>query len=104
MTTFITGATTDLGRVLVRELVQAGEALRLLVRADSNRSGLELPGVEFIRGDIGDGVAIRKGMAGCDKVCHLPTLDALAPGAATSHGLRDAARLVMQAAQDMRVG
>jgi dihydroflavonol-4-reductase len=101
MTTFITGATTDLGRVLVRELVQEGEAVRLLVRADSNRSGLELPGVEFIRGDIGDGVAVRKGMTGCDKVCHLPAPDAAGPDAAHSHG--EAARLVMQAAQDMRV-
>lgn len=98
MTTFITGATTDLGRVLVRELVQAGEALRLLVRADSNRSGLELPGVEFIRGDIGDGVAVRKGMTGCDKACHLPAARGI-PEA----GYAAAARLVLQAAHDMRV-
>ena len=100
MTTFITGATTDLGRVLVREMVQQGDALRLLVRADSNRSGLELPGVEFIRGDIRDGVAVRKGMTGCDRVCHLAALDA----SATEQHHHDIARLVMQAAQDMRVG
>ena len=104
MTTFITGATPDLGRVLVRELVQQGEALRLLVRADSNRSGLELPGVEFIRGDISDAVAIRKGMTGCDKACHLAALSAPAPGADAARVHSDAARLVMQAAHDMRVG
>lgn len=50
MTTFITGATSDLGRVLVREYVRQGEAMRLLIRPDSNRAGLELPGVEFVRG------------------------------------------------------
>jgi nucleoside-diphosphate-sugar epimerase len=104
MTTFITGATTDLGRVLVREMVQQGEALRLLVRGDSNRSGLELPGVEFIRGDISDGVAVRKGMAGCDRVCHLAGLSAATPdGVDAGRVHQGAARLVMQAAQDMRV-
>jgi len=103
MTTFITGATTDLGRVLVREMVQQGEALRLLVRADSNRSGLELPGVEFIRGDIGDAVAVRKGMTGCDRVCHLAGLDT-SPTTMNGDIHHDLARLVMQAAQDMRVG
>ena len=104
MTTFITGATTDLGQVLVREMVQQGEALRLLVRADSNRSGLELPGVEFIRGGIGDGVAVRKGMTGCDRVCHLAPLDASATAGGGEGTHHDIARLVMQAAQDMRVG
>jgi len=46
--------------VLARELVRQGEALRILVRPNSDRSGLELPGVEFIRGDVTDYVAVRK--------------------------------------------
>jgi dihydroflavonol-4-reductase len=103
MTTFITGATTSLGRVLVREFVRQGEAVRLLEQPDSNRSGLELPGVAFVRGDVTDSVAVRKAIAGCDRVCHIPT---------TFDGIgesqfwriqREGTRNVFQAALDLHV-
>lgn len=102
MTTFITGATSDLGRVLVREYVRQGEAMRLLIRPDSNRAGLELPGVEFVRGDINDLVALRKGMAGCDRVCHLDFVLSPASDGELQRVNRDGTRSVLQAAQDMR--
>lgn len=92
MTTFITGATSDLGRVLVRDLVRHGIAMRLLIQPDSNRAGLELPGVEFVRGELSDVVPVRKGMAGCDSVFHLAEMGNL-PGNA---GL-------LQAAHEMRI-
>ncbi len=103
MTTFITGATTSLGRVLVRELVRQGEAVRLLVQPESNRFGLELPSVAFIRGEITDAVAVRKGVAGCDQVCHL-----IEPPDSISESMlwrvqREGTRNVLQAAQDLRV-
>jgi nucleoside-diphosphate-sugar epimerase len=103
MTTFITGATTSLGRVLVRELVRQGEAVRLLVQPESNRFGLELPSVAFIRGEITDAVAVRKGIAGCDRVCHL-----LEPAAEVNEAMlarihREGTRNVLQAAQDLHV-
>lgn len=103
MTTFITGATTSLGRVLVRELVRQGEAVRLLVQTESNRFGLELPSVAFIRGDITDAVAVRKGITGCDRVCHLleqadPLSDAM-----LWRVQREGTRNVLQAAQDLHV-
>lgn len=103
MTTFITGATTSLGRVLVREFVRQGEAVRLLEQPDSNRSGLELPGVAFVRGDVTDSVAVRKAIAGCDRVCHIPTA---AEGVGESQLWRiqrDGTRNVLQAALDLRV-
>ncbi len=101
MTTFITGATTDLGRVLVRELVRQGEAVRLLVQPSSNRFGLELPSVAFIRGEITDAVAVRKGIAGCDHVCHLIDLPTSSSGSTLLRIQREGARNVLQAAQDL---
>lgn len=103
MTTFITGGTSLLGRVVVQELVRQGEAVRILVRPDSNRAGLELPGVAFVRGEINDLVDVRKGIAGCDWVCHLTgPADA---NVAEAEGWRvqlEGTRHVLQAAQDMR--
>jgi dihydroflavonol-4-reductase len=103
MTTFITGATTSLGRVLVRELVRQGEAVRLLVQPESNRFGLELPSVAFIRGEITDAVAVRKGIAGCDRVCHLLEPPAEVNEAMLARIHREGTRNVLQAAQDLHV-
>jgi nucleoside-diphosphate-sugar epimerase len=103
MTTFITGATTPLGRVLVRELVRQGEAVRLSLPPESNHAGLELPSVAFIRGATTDAVAVRKGITGCDRVCHLVE----APNSTNETALwriqREGTRNVLQAAQDLRV-
>jgi len=45
MTIFITGGTSSIGRVLIKELTLKGMPVRVLVRKSSNRSMLELPGV-----------------------------------------------------------
>jgi dihydroflavonol-4-reductase len=103
MTTFITGATSSLGRVLVRELVRQGEAVRLLVQTESNRFGLELPSVAFIRGDITDAVTVRKGITGCDRVCHLLELPDGASESALARIYREGTRNVLQASQDLHV-
>jgi dihydroflavonol-4-reductase len=103
MTTFITGATGALGRVLVRELVRQGDAVRVLVRPTSNRAGLELPGVEFIRGEVNDLVAVRKGITGCDRVCHLASVNGSAPEPEMWRVNREGTRTVLQAALDLRV-
>ncbi len=103
MTTFITGATTSLGRVLVREFVRQGEAVRLLDQPESNRAGLELPGVAFIRGDVTDSVAVRKGITGCDRVCHLNTAAEGASEAQLWRIQREGTRNVLQAALDLHV-
>jgi nucleoside-diphosphate-sugar epimerase len=103
MTTFITGATTSLGRVLVQELVRQGEAVRLLVQIESNRFGLELPGVAFIRGEITDAVAVRKGITGCDRVCHLLEPPGATNDAAFWRAQAEGTRNVMQASLDLHV-
>lgn len=104
MTTFITGGTTSLGRVLVKELVRQGEALRILVRPDSARAGLELPGVAFVRGDITDPVAVRKGLTGCDRICHLAGVTGRRhTDSEVWRANLDGTTNVLQAALDMRV-
>lgn len=103
MTTFITGATTSLGRVLVRELVEQGEAVRLLVQPESNRFGLELPSVAFIRGEITDAVSVRKGITGCDRVCHLLEQPDAINDTLLWRIQREGTRNVLQAVQDLKV-
>lgn len=45
--------------------------MRVLVRKSSNIKGVELPGVELIRGDVTDAKAICAGMEGCQRVIHM---------------------------------
>ncbi len=74
MKTFITGGTSSIGRVLVKELVQRGEQARILVRKTSNLEGLELPGIEFVYGDVTDPKTVIQGMQGCERVSHLAAI------------------------------
>jgi nucleoside-diphosphate-sugar epimerase len=64
---------------------------------------LELPGVAFIRGEITDAVAVRKGIAGCDRVCHLLEPPDASREAAFWRGQGEGARNVLQASQDLHV-
>ena len=45
MTMFITGGTSSIGRILVRELASQGVPMHVMVRKTSNRTMLEFPGV-----------------------------------------------------------
>jgi nucleoside-diphosphate-sugar epimerase len=71
MKTFITGGTSSIGRVLIKELSAQGEPLRVLVRKSSNLDSLSLPNVEIVYGDVTDERSVREGMAGCDQVIHM---------------------------------
>lgn len=71
MTTFITGGTSSIGRVLLKELHCQNETMKVLVRRSSNLTGLMLEGVEFVYGDVTDAKAVLAGMAGCEKVIHM---------------------------------
>ena len=104
MTTFVTGGTSSIGRVMVKELAKRGEEVRVLVRPSSDRAGLELPGVTFVHGDVTDAESVRKGMQGCDRVSHL--------AAVVGHNVpeetwwrvnRDGTRSVLEAARDLGV-
>ncbi|RMG24805.1 MAG: NAD-dependent epimerase/dehydratase family protein [Bacteroidetes bacterium] len=66
----VTGATGFLGRHIVKDLLEAGLEVRLLVRNAPER---ELPWkklVEIVEGDVLDVPALEKAMQGVDKVVH----------------------------------
>jgi uncharacterized protein YbjT (DUF2867 family) len=54
------------GRSLVARLVGDGREVRVLARREA-----ELPGVEFVPGDIGDASAVASAVRGCEAVVHL---------------------------------
>lgn len=104
MTLFITGGTSSIGRVLIKELAKKGAAMRVLARPTSDRSGLDLPGVEFVPGDVTDLEAVRRGMQGCDQVVHLAAVVGHhAPEAEWWRVNRGGSRNVLQAAFDLGV-
>ena len=69
--TLVTGASGFLGSHLVRALAERGDDLRLLARRSSSLEPLE--GIEFERstGDVTDRRAVRRAMAGVDRVFHV---------------------------------
>lgn len=71
MTVLITGATGLIGGALARTLAADGHAVRALVRAGADTSGLDTAGVERAEGDIRDAAAVRAAMRGCTHVVHL---------------------------------
>lgn len=104
MTTFITGGTSSIGRILIQELSTRGTPMRVLVRPRSNRASLQLPGVTFVEGDVTDADAVRKGMDGCQSVTHLAAIVGHnLPEAEWWRVNRDGTRNVLQAAQDLQV-
>lgn len=68
---FVTGATGFIGRHLVQHLVDQGHAVRCLVRATSDRSGLPARGVELIEASLLDELALGRALRGCSVVYHL---------------------------------
>lgn len=77
MRILVTGGTGFLGVNLVRLLVSCEQQVRLLVRANSNRLGLNSDLlrranlIEFVPGDVTDAASVREAMRGCDQVYHL---------------------------------
>src|SRR5574341_55426 len=104
MTMFITGGTSSIGRVLVRELSAKGVPMRVMVRKNSNRSILEFPKVTFVDGDVTDADAIREGMEGCQFVTHLAAIVGHnVPEVEWWRVNRDGSRNVLQAAHELQV-
>lgn len=66
----LTGAAGAIGRPLVRQLLEAGEPLRCLVR-QPRRMGEDRVRVQIALGDLGDPEAFRNAMRGVDTVVHL---------------------------------
>ena len=104
MTVFITGGTSSIGRVLVKELAVKGIPMRVMVRKSSDRSMLEFPEVTFVEGDVTDADAIRKGMAGCQNVTHMAAIVGHnVPEAEWWRVNQDGSRNVLQAAYELHV-
>ena len=104
MTIFITGGTSSIGRVLVKELAKAGTPMRVLARKTSNKSGLGLSCVEFVYGDVTDPEALRQGMENCRRVVHLAAVVGQnVPEAEWWRVNRDGSRNVLQAAFDLQI-
>lgn len=74
MAVLVTGGTSSIGKVLVRQLSEAGEQVRLLMRPGSSRQYLELPGVSFVPGDVTDAESVKRAMDGCSTVFHLASV------------------------------
>lgn len=67
----LTGATGFIGRYLVDRLVEDGHSLRCSHRADSDRSGYDVPEdrLEWVEAELNDGRE-QEFVAGCDAVIH----------------------------------
>jgi len=76
----VTGATGHLGNVLVRELISAGEKVRVLIRPGESLQPLQGMLIEAIVGDILDRKAVSQAMEGIKTVFHLAGVIAIRPG------------------------
>jgi dihydroflavonol-4-reductase len=85
LTTLVTGATGFLGRHLSELLVAQRTPVRALARPGADVAPLRRLGVEIVQGDICDGDAVRRAVAGCDRIYHLAGV--------VSHRRRDLERL-----------
>ena len=71
MKSLVTGATGFLGSAVMRSLVSAGHAVRVLVRPNSDRRNLEGFAVEVIEGDLRDIASLKRAVSDCDSLFHV---------------------------------
>lgn len=71
VTTVVTGATGFIGANVVRALLQAGDAVRVLVRPQSDRRNLDGLAVEQVYGDLRDVASLRAALQGCTTLYHV---------------------------------
>jgi dihydroflavonol-4-reductase len=81
MTALVTGATGFVGSAVARALIARGQAVRTLVRANTDRGNLTGLPVEVVEGDLTDSASLAKAVAGCSAVYHV--------AAAYTHWVRD---------------
>jgi dihydroflavonol-4-reductase len=66
MKKLVTGATGFIGSAIARELIKAGEEVRVLIRKTSDTRNVDNLDVERVYGDIRDGESMRRALQGCD--------------------------------------
>lgn len=74
MRAFVTGGTGFIGGAVVRRLLEAGHEVRALVRPNSDTRQLDGLVVQRVSGDLSDGQALQRWVAGCDRVFHVAAL------------------------------
>ncbi len=70
MTVLVTGASGHLGANLVRQLLDEGETVRVLLRQGSNNAAVEGLEVERVYGDLRDWSSVLAAVKGCDRIYH----------------------------------
>ena len=65
MTALVTGATGFVGAAVARRVLAAGQAVRVLARASSDRRNLAGLEVEVVEGDLTDRAALDRAVRGC---------------------------------------
>ena len=70
MRVFVTGGTGFIGGEVVRQLRERGDEVVCLVRSPAKAAPLRKLGCEIVTADLGNQVAIRQGLEGCDAVIH----------------------------------
>lgn len=71
MTSFVTGATGFVGSAVVKQLLAAGETVRVLARPNSDRRNLENLPIEIFEGDLGQKRRLEKALHGCQALFHV---------------------------------
>ena len=105
MTTLVTGATGFVGSAVARALLAHGEAVRVLIRAGSNRHNLRNLTVETVVGDLEQPSTLRRVVAGCRALYHVAADYRLwAPRPGTMYRVNvDGTRALLRAAADAGV-
>jgi uncharacterized protein YbjT (DUF2867 family) len=81
----VTGGTGDLGREVVRELLAAGHAVRVMSRRE--RSAADPAAVEWARADLERDRGIHEAVAGVDAIVHAASGTGPRPGVRSQRGL-----------------
>jgi dihydroflavonol-4-reductase len=71
MTVLVTGGTGFVGSAVVRRLLAAGQSVRALIRAGSDRRNLDGLDVEIAIGDLTDVSSLKRAAVGCAELYHV---------------------------------
>jgi dihydroflavonol-4-reductase len=77
--TFVTGASGFVGGALLTALLERGDEVRALARADASAATLQGRGAQVARGDVLDEEALVAGMRGCEVAFHVAGVNTLCP-------------------------